>query len=119
MANSHPNDSQRFSELVGEARSAKNTKGSDLDRLRVGLLRERAAGASLRTMVEVLSKMDVNVSDETLRRWFRKQVEDGPSSPKPAAAKSGLGTRATRSRFASNTTRPASGLGPRIAREDI
>ncbi len=86
--------------LIAEGRRPKSRRFAELEPYRDVLLTERGAGASIRLMAQSLAKLDVSVSEETLRVWLIRQkmpkrrkprvkpvvLSESPAPPAPAPA---------------------------------
>jgi len=84
--------------LIAEGRRPKSRRFAELEPYRDVLITERGAGASIRLMAESLAKLDVDVSEETLRVWLLRQkmpkrrkprvkpvaLSESPTPPAPA-----------------------------------
>ncbi|MEO6246935.1 MAG: hypothetical protein ABIQ12_16025 [Opitutaceae bacterium] len=69
-----------LAQLVAESRRPKKPKTSQLDAHRAELLKVRREGAALRAIREGLAKMDVIVSEEALRLWFKAHTRRSPKT---------------------------------------
>jgi hypothetical protein len=67
-------ESQKLSALIAEAKCAKTaTKFKQLDRYRDVLLKERDK-ASVREITVAVTKLGMDVSEETVRLWFKRNA---------------------------------------------
>jgi hypothetical protein len=68
-----PDNARRLAQYVAEGRKPRSQRFTALEPYRDVLLTERRAGASIRLIVQSLAKLDVAISEETLRVWFLKE----------------------------------------------
>ncbi|MBI5693760.1 MAG: hypothetical protein HZC55_27110 [Verrucomicrobia bacterium] len=66
-------NARRLAQLVAEGRRPRSQRFTALEPYRDVLLTERRAGASIRLIAQSLAKLDVAISEETLRVWFLKE----------------------------------------------
>ena len=66
-------NARRLAQLVAEGRQPRSQRFTALEPYRDVLLTERRAGASIRLIAQSLAKLDVAISEETLRVWFLKE----------------------------------------------
>ena len=66
-------DGRRLAQLVAAGRQPRSQRFTALEPYRDVLLTERRAGASIRLIAQSLAKLDVAISEETLRVWFLKE----------------------------------------------
>ena len=101
--------------MIAEAKSAKAaTKFDRLDRFKDVLLKERAK-ASIREITEAVTKLGVDVSEETVRLWFKSNAASSVPVKAPKLIK-----RVTASDGSRNIVPvPSPVRGPRVARDDI
>ena len=64
---------RRLAQLVAAGRQPRSRRFTALEPYRDVLLTERRAGASIRLIAQSLAKLDVAISEETLRVWFLKE----------------------------------------------
>jgi hypothetical protein len=64
---------RRLAQLVAAGRQPRSQRFTALEPYRDVLLTERRAGASIRLIAQSLAKLDVAISEETLRVWFLKE----------------------------------------------
>jgi hypothetical protein len=67
------NDAQTLARLIADGRKPRSLRFTALEPYRDVLLIERRAGASIRLIAQSLAKLDVAISEETLRVWFLKE----------------------------------------------
>jgi hypothetical protein len=68
-----PTNARRLAQLVAAGRQPRSQRFTALEPYRDVLLTERRAGASIRLIAQSLAKLDVAISEETLRVWFLKE----------------------------------------------
>jgi hypothetical protein len=66
-------NARRLAQLVAAGRQPRSQRFTALEPYRDVLLTERRAGASIRLIAQSLAKLDVAISEETLRVWFLKE----------------------------------------------
>jgi hypothetical protein len=66
-------NARRLAQLVAAGRQPRSRRFTALEPYRDVLLTERRAGASIRLIAQSLAKLDVAISEETLRVWFLKE----------------------------------------------
>ena len=66
-------NARRLAQLVAAGRKPRSQRFTALEPYRDVLLTERRAGASIRLIAQSLDKLDVAISEETLRVWFLKE----------------------------------------------
>ena len=66
-------NARRLAQLVAAGRQPRSQRFAALEPYRDVLLTERRAGASIRLIAQSLAKLDVAISEETLRVWFLKE----------------------------------------------
>ncbi|MBM3854272.1 MAG: hypothetical protein FJ399_14120 [Verrucomicrobia bacterium] len=66
-------NARRLAQLVAAGRQPRSRRFTALEPYRDVLLTERRAGASIRLIAQSLTKLDVAISEETLRVWFLKE----------------------------------------------
>ena len=66
-------NARRLAQLVAAGRQPRSQRFAALEPYRDVLLTERRAGASIRLIAQSLTKLDVAISEETLRVWFLKE----------------------------------------------
>jgi hypothetical protein len=66
-------NARRLAQLVAAGRQPRSRRFTALEPYRDVLLTERRAGASIRLIAQSLAKLDVPISEETLRVWFLKE----------------------------------------------
>jgi hypothetical protein len=78
---------EMLADLIQAEMAASAGKTAALEPFRIVLLRQRAAGASIRVMVGALRRVGVAIGEETLRLWFRRQgVRKGGKKESPRTA---------------------------------
>jgi hypothetical protein len=66
-------NARKLAQFVAEGRQPRSQRFTALEPYRDVLLTERRAGASIRLIAQSLAKLDVAISEETLRVWFLKE----------------------------------------------
>jgi|GEM_PF-5887837 len=66
-------NARRLAQLVAAGRQPRSQRFAALEPYRDVLLTERRAGASIKLIAQSLTKLDVAISEETLRVWFLKE----------------------------------------------
>jgi hypothetical protein len=66
-------NARKLAQLVAAGRQPRSQRFTALEPYRDVLLTERRAGASIRLIAQSLAKLDVAISEETLRVWFLKE----------------------------------------------
>jgi hypothetical protein len=81
-------NAQTLARLIAEGRRPRSRRFAELEPYRDVLLAERRAGASIRLLVQSLTKLGVTISEETLRVWLlrQKMPKRRRSRRKPAGA---------------------------------
>jgi hypothetical protein len=114
MPTKHRANAQQLAALIAEAKAKRTGKATMLEPYRTVLVRERAAGTSVRIMVESLSAMGVTISEESLRVWL---VQHKSATPQKSAARPVAATPPAKPPVTGLPAVPVS--GPRVARTDI
>jgi hypothetical protein len=73
VATASTDNARRLAQLVAAGRQPRSQRFTALEPYRDVLLTERRAGASIRLIAQSLAKLDVAISEETLRVWFLKE----------------------------------------------
>jgi hypothetical protein len=132
ITDANTENARRLAQLVAAGRQPRSQRFIALEPYRDVLLTERRAGASIRLIAQSLAKLDVAISEETLRVWFLKEKlpkrrrsrkkraatptpKVGPVSPTMAARP--VISSAPTPVQATAGTQPGR-RGPRIARDD-
>jgi hypothetical protein len=66
-------NARRLAQLVAQGRQPRSRRFTALEPYREVLLAERRAGASIRLIAQSLAKLEVAISEETLRVWFLRE----------------------------------------------
>jgi hypothetical protein len=110
-----PEESKRLSAFIAEARSAKGeAKFAQLDKYRDVLIKERAQ-ASVREITEAVVKLGIEVSEETVRLWFKRHAVAPKTTMLPKPIKRVSASASPND----DVPTPPPTRGPRVARNDI
>jgi hypothetical protein len=112
-------EAKRLAALIAEAKTAKvETKSAKLDKFRDVLIRERKAGAKVREITAAVVKLGIDVSEETVRLWYKANEVAPPATSTPVKPiKKSLSASVTPK--GNLPVPPPPTRGPRVARDDI